>query len=101
MGVPVETPYRIPGPKDVLDISVDLGTCALERGGGIWCWGSTVPGYESGSLLPTRIGTIDSAVAINQSQGGVCGLTQSAEIACLGAYDESLGNGESAATSEN
>lgn len=95
-GTAVESPTQILGPKDVIDISMDLGTCALERNGGIWCWGSGVPNAESKYQGPTKIATIDSAIAIRQGFGNVCALTHSRELACIGYYNSFFGDAESA-----
>jgi alpha-tubulin suppressor-like RCC1 family protein len=63
-------PLRVPGVADVVSLSAALDrTCAVEKAGTLWCWGTegiTVPGFSQTKETerPTRVVGVDGAVQV-------------------------------------
>ncbi len=81
-------PADVPGLQDVVAIDTDsLLTCAIRRGGGLYCWGSIV-GMQfpapADLTRPTRM-PIDDVVQVTVGDGAVCALRRNGTILCGGA----------------
>ena len=90
-----DEPHPIPltGPQGVVAIAVDRGVgCAVDGGGGVWCWGRHLADGEQGvpALIygdgrePSRIEGIDTASAVAVGLRHACALLAGGTVACWG-----------------
>ena len=76
---------------DVIAISPgDSHTCALRRGGTVWCWGYNGSGELGNGIkgisssVPTAVTGLPVATAISAGGGHTCALLVSGEVSCWG-----------------
>jgi alpha-tubulin suppressor-like RCC1 family protein len=103
------TPQEVPGLADVIDISADdNNTCALDKNGDAWCWGSDTHGQlgdgggssgtpQASPVAVTMSGVTGGFTQIDVGLRHACALGDSSAVYCWG--DDAagqLGNGASA-----
>lgn len=101
-----DSPVVVPGLGEIVQVavSIDGTTCAMDRGGGIWCWGSNRNGElgnghsddescgDSGGhpipcrLRPTRVTGIPRASRLVVGENTVCIAGVDHSVWCWGSY---------------
>jgi alpha-tubulin suppressor-like RCC1 family protein len=91
------TPTTIPGLHDVVDLAVGQDhTCALVKGGAVWCWGVGDHGQlggaaSAGSATPAAVAGVDHVAQIvagdtSDGEGGfTCARLDDGRVRCWGA----------------
>jgi alpha-tubulin suppressor-like RCC1 family protein len=82
-----KTPTPVDLPTGVRQIVVgEVLTCALDAGGGVWCWGSRTGNADfPDSLAPVQVDGLSSGVqAIAVGQAFACAVTSSGGVKCWG-----------------
>jgi alpha-tubulin suppressor-like RCC1 family protein len=77
-GVPCSLrPRVIPALHDIVALGGSLlGSCALERGGPVWCWGLTAFGNGSSTGAPVRIDSLSNVRELIDATGSVLAWQQ-------------------------
>ena len=79
----------LPAGFDVMQVSVAYGySCALNRQGEAWCWGSSPAFGSTISGTPSKLPFEEPLVNISTAQNGLCGTKLGGGLQCLyGRYD--------------
>ena len=85
------TPQESLGLTDVVALAVgDAHSCAVQKGGKVWCWGANTygeSGQAKGPLMidyPKEVPGVTNAVTIVSGNGHTCVLTTNNEVWCWG-----------------
>ena len=89
-------PVQVSGITDAVAVSAGVGySCAVRKGGTVWCWGGAWDGVlgngstRGKNLTPVQVSGIRGAVAVNASDVRSCALLNSGTVKCWG--DNSFG----------
>lgn len=79
----------LPAGFDVMQVAVAYGySCALNRQGEAWCWGSSPAFGSTISGTPSKLAFEEPLVNISTAQNGLCGTKLGGGLQCLqGRYD--------------
>ena len=98
-------PTIVAGVENVVQLSVgDDHTCALDKGGKVWCWGDDASGQlgDNGSTdqdKPVEATQITDAVYVTAGGDYTCWITKAATVKCLGLGSSGrLGNGSTSSS---
>jgi len=82
-------PWYVRGLRDVVDVAPGGASCAVLRGGDVWCWGDDYggrlgPGVTGIRERPVAIEGVDGAVRVTVGFAFACALLDDRRVLCWG-----------------